>query len=85
MADEVTTTGKDAVGLGLPDINPKLMELLKNADLIVSKGQGNLEDLTEIEHEIRRPIAYLLNVKCDIIAEFLGVKRGDAVAKLFKP
>jgi len=85
LADRLATTGKDAVGLGLPDVNPELMSLLKSANLIISKGQGNLEDLTEIEGDVGRPVAYLLNVKCDIIAGFLGVKKGDAVAKLSKP
>ncbi len=48
----------------------------KEADVIISKGQGNLEGLIG-EHD--RRIFFLLMVKCDVIAEYLGVERGSYV------
>ncbi len=49
----------------------------EEADLIISKGQGNLEGLIG-EHD--RRIFFLLMVKCDVIAEYLGVEKGSYVA-----
>jgi uncharacterized protein with ATP-grasp and redox domains len=49
---------------------------IEKADLIISKGQGNLEGL--IGEQDRR-IFFLLMVKCDVIAEYLGVERGSYV------
>ncbi len=48
----------------------------EEADLIISKGQGNLEGLIG---ENDRRIFFLLMVKCDVIAEYLGVEKGSYV------
>jgi len=51
-------------------------EYFKKADLIISKGQGNLEGLLPSKDN---RIFYLLMVKCDVIAEFLKVKKENLV------
>ena len=50
--------------------------LFTEADLIISKGQGNLEGLIHLKD---KRIFFLLMVKCDVIAEKLNVKKGDFV------
>ena len=52
------------------------MEAYNNADLIISKGQGNLEGLIN-ENDPR--IFFLLMVKCDVMAENLKVDKGSFV------
>ncbi len=47
-------------------------------DLIISKGQGNFETLTEIKDE---RVFFLFIVKCRVVANYLGVKK---YAKIFK-
>ncbi len=44
-----------------------------NADLIIAKGQGNYETLSEE----KRPIAFLLKVKCPVIARDIGQELGS--------
>ncbi len=47
---------------------------IKEHDLIISKGQGNYEGLSEWQG-----IFYMLMVKCPVIAEALNAKMGDIV------
>jgi uncharacterized protein with ATP-grasp and redox domains len=51
-------------------------EYFEKADLIISKGQGNLEGLLP---SLDNRIFYLLMVKCDVIAEFLKVEKENLV------
>jgi hypothetical protein len=48
----------------------------KEADLIISKGQGNLEGLIPLNDD---RLFFLLMVKCDVVAEFLKVKKESFV------
>ncbi len=48
------------------------------ADVIISKGQGNLEGLL---HKTDKEVYFLLMVKCEVIADALGVSKGDFVVK----
>lgn len=45
------------------------------SDLIISKGQGNYEGLSEEA----RPIFFLLKAKCPPVAQDLGVEEGNIV------
>lgn len=61
-----------------PDRNSKgFIKQLKNADIVISKGQGNYEALSEVKANI----FFLLKVKCPVIARDIGVKIGDIVVK----
>lgn len=73
---KVISNGYDAPSTILEHCSPGFMDIYKHADLIISKGQGNLEGLLEIEDP---RIFSLLMVKCDVIAERLKVKKGDFV------
>ncbi len=81
VADDVITTGTDSVGLVLSESSEELKRHLGESDLIVSKGMGNYETITE-ERIDGKCIAYLLRAKCSSVAEDLGVKNGSNVAKL---
>ncbi len=82
-ADELITTGTDTVGLVLEWASPECLSAYKHADLVIAKGMGNIETLTEYRHD--KPIAFLLYTKCETIANHLGVERGKCVAKLWRP
>ena len=51
-------------------------QYFEKADLIISKGQGNLEGLLPLND---KRIFFLLMVKCNVIAELLNVKKGSFV------
>lgn len=81
VADEVITTGSDAYGIEFARASRKLMRMLKTCDLIISKGQANYEDVSEIEDNISGSIVYLLNAKCEPMARTVRVKMGENIAK----
>ncbi len=72
---KITSSGSDAPGTIMKYCSPEFIELYQNAELIISKGQGNYETLSEED----RPIFFLLRAKCPVIAEDVGCKIGDMV------
>ena len=74
----VISSGSDAPGTILQRCSEEFMGHFRNADLIISKGQGNFEALSEEKGEI----FFLLMAKCPLIAKDLGVEQGDLVIKL---
>jgi uncharacterized protein with ATP-grasp and redox domains len=75
---EVITTGCDAPGTILNLCSEEFLKIYNNADMIISKGQGNYETLSE---EKKKNIFFLLKAKCAIIARHLKVKVGDIILK----
>jgi uncharacterized protein with ATP-grasp and redox domains len=78
---QVVTTGSDSVGLVLKECSAEFLEHVREADLIISKGQGYYESLTELEHLLRKPILYMLKAKCIVVARSLNINVGDNVIK----
>jgi len=72
---EIISSGSDAPGNILSLCSEKFMHAYNNADLIISKGQGNYEALSEAGH----PIFFLLKAKCPVIADDIGVPQGSIV------
>jgi damage-control phosphatase, subfamily I len=73
----VISNGFDAPGTLLNRCSEEFLKKYQKADLILSKGQGNFESLSEEN----RPIFFLLNVKCPVIAEDIHCNVGDIVLK----
>ncbi|MDD5591468.1 MAG: ARMT1-like domain-containing protein [Dehalococcoidales bacterium] len=71
------SSGSDAPATILSQCSDKMLELYYTADMIIAKGQGNFESLSEEEGNI----FFLLKAKCEVIAKMLGVGIGDAVLK----
>ena len=59
---DVIGNGSGVGGTWLPDISEEARSLLEQADVIISKGQGNFETL----HECGLNIYYLFLCKCDL-------------------
>lgn len=77
--DRVLTTGSNAIGVCLKEAPPELVEALRDASLIISKGMANYETMSEYDF---KPIAYLLKTKCESVAEAMGLKRNMNVARV---
>ncbi len=75
----VITTGSDIIGIILEECSEEFLEEFRSADLIIAKGMGNYESLTEYENEIDKPIYYILKAKCKPVAENIGVNVGDNI------
>jgi len=74
---EIISTGCDAPGAILEDCSKKFLEIYNSVDIIISKGQGNYEALSEESG----PLFFLLKAKCPKIAEHLDVSVGEYVFK----
>jgi uncharacterized protein with ATP-grasp and redox domains len=59
----------------------EFLEAFKGADLVISKGQGNFETLSEAGSATDAPIFFLLTVKCPVIgahlADLVGRRRDE--------
>ena len=78
--DQLTTVipnGSDAPGTRLVDCSPEFTAEFESAKLIISKGQGNFEGLSEIP----APIFFLLKVKCPVIARETETNIGGLVLR----
>lgn len=71
----IMSTGCAAPGLVLTGASDQFRTLFANADLVISKGQGNFESLSHAP----RPIYFLLKAKCTKVANELDVELGDFV------
>jgi len=80
IADDVISNGTDAVGLILKDCSKRFAALYRSADLVVAKGMGYAETLTETKLTV--PHALLLRTKCGPVARFFGTVKDKNVAKL---
>ncbi|MCX6699712.1 MAG: ARMT1-like domain-containing protein [Methanomicrobiales archaeon] len=84
LRDFVTTLTTTGCGTELgvrPDLCPPVLkEALGRCTLIISKGMANYESLS-LEKDLP-PVAYLMAVKCEPIADDIGVPKGSLVAKL---
>jgi len=74
---DIISSGSTAPATILSLCNNNFLEKFYNSDLIISKGQGNYEGLTNV----KRPVFFLLKAKCYVIANDLNVKEDDIVLK----
>jgi uncharacterized protein with ATP-grasp and redox domains len=63
-------------GTGYKRNDKEFLEILEKSDMVISKGQGNYEALSDI-----KGIYFLLLAKCPVIARDLGVEVGDIIFK----
>ena len=74
---KVISSGSIAPGTILDLCSNEFIEIFNNADMVISKGQGNYEGLSGVN----RSIFFLLKAKCPVIANNLGVKENDIILK----
>jgi len=74
---KVISNGSEAPGTLLNRCSEEFVSKFKKSDLILSKGQGNYESLSGEN----RPIFFLLNVKCSVIAEDIHCDIGEIALK----
>lgn len=73
---DIISNGYDASSTLLEKCSPEFLDVYHSVDLIISKGQGNLEGLIN-ENDPR--IFFLFMVKCEVIAEKIGVPKESFV------
>jgi len=74
---EIIDNGSDAPGTLLARCSRDFRNRVGRAALIIAKGQANYESLSSST----APICFLLQAKCPVIADDLGVEQGAVVIK----
>lgn len=72
---EIISSGCDAPGIILKFCSDDFLKVYRSADMIISKGQGNYEGLSDEN----RPIFFLLKAKCQVIARDIGIEEGSII------
>ncbi len=74
---DIISSGSATPGIVPALCSKEFTEELQKADMIISKGQGNYEGLSDANI----PIFFLLKVKCQVIARDIGVRENDIILK----
>ena len=82
-ADEVIDTGAPAIGVNLERNSKEFVDIFHSAELIVAKGMGNFESLTEFEPEA--PTVHIMRTKCIPVAKHVGVQKNKNVVMIRYP
>jgi uncharacterized protein with ATP-grasp and redox domains len=74
---EVIDNGSDAPGTILESCSEEFRRRFADADLIIAKGQGNYETLSDVEKDM----FFILKAKCPVIARDLGCEVGEMILR----
>jgi hypothetical protein len=81
VTDCLTTTGGGAeIGIDMAKMPADLSEAIAKCTIIIAKGMANYESLSMYDN--LPPVAYLMCVKCEMIAGDTGIARGSKIALL---
>jgi uncharacterized protein with ATP-grasp and redox domains len=72
---EIVSSGSDAPGTVPSLCSDEFMDRFRRAGMVISKGQGNFEGLSDSE----RSVFFLLMAKCPVIAADIGCRVGAIV------
>ncbi len=72
---KLVDNGTRLPGTVLEECSARFRRLFREADVVVAKGQGNYETLSDVE----RDIFFLLRVKCPVLARDTGTEVGKLV------
>ena len=74
---EVIDNGSDGPGTILETCSQAFRNRFEDADLIIAKGQGNYETLSDLD----KNIFFILKAKCPVIARDLGCEVGEMILR----
>ena len=74
---DVIDNGSDTPGTILENCSHEFQKRFASSDLVIAKGQGNYETLSDVN----KRIFFLLQVKCPVIAKDIGFEVGSFVVK----
>jgi uncharacterized protein with ATP-grasp and redox domains len=72
---EVIDNGSDGPGTILETCSQVFVDRFEKADLVIAKGQGNYETLSDMD----KNIFFVLKAKCPVIARDLGCEIGEMI------
>jgi len=75
---KIVDSGVKTPGFDYKTASNNAKKLYNSADIVISKGMGNFESLTPTHRE---DVYFLLKIKCNVVADFLGKELGDIICK----
>ena len=84
VVDRLIQAGPDTLGISWEEASPDLRQTLRTARLIIAKGQANYYVFSEHRAEIDADVFCLFTVKCQAVADAVGVQPKQAVG-IFLP
>ncbi|MFW9787000.1 MAG: DUF89 domain-containing protein [Candidatus Thorarchaeota archaeon] len=75
----ITNSGAWAHGVPKEYVSKEFLQLMKESDMVISKGQANIETVPEIQRNTGVETYYVTKAKCSHISQALGAKRGNNV------
>ncbi len=76
---DIRTTGAWAHGTPRKWVSEEFIKLISDSQIVISKGQANIETFPEIQEELEVETYYLLKGKCPHISRALGANKGDNI------
>lgn len=77
---ELIDSGCKSPGIILNQSTDEFLEVFNSSGLVISKGQGNFEGLSDCN----RQVFFLLKTKCPVISNHIGVEDGSIIFKEHK-
>jgi hypothetical protein len=77
--NRLIVAGPDTLGISWEEASPDLKEAMQSARLIIAKGQANYYVFSEHRAELRGEAFCLFTIKCQPVADLLGVQPRQAV------
>jgi len=74
----IISNGGRFPGTELEECSAEFVDIFKAADLVIAKGQGNFESLSEVD----RDVFFLLMIKCSVAAKHIAELTGVEAEKL---
>ncbi|MHA3962581.1 MAG: damage-control phosphatase ARMT1 family protein [Candidatus Thorarchaeota archaeon SMTZ1-45] len=75
----IANSGAWAHGVPLRYVSQEFLDLMSESDIIISKGQANIETVPEIQQKFGVETYYITKAKCSHISQAIGAKKGDNV------
>lgn len=82
MTDLPIEPSGPVIGLSLEKVRPELLDLLKDETvLVIAKGMGNFETMTEFDGFLSGRLIYVMRAKCEPVSMRVGVPQGSLVVR----
>lgn len=76
---KIIDTGAWAYGVPRKWVSKEFLDTVQHSDIVISKGQANIESFPEIQREMKIETFYITRGKCSHISRAIFAKKGDNV------
>ena len=78
IIDGYSGQNQSAPGMILPYASKEFLDIFESSDMVISKGQGNYEGLSDVD----RDVFFMLVAKCPLVARDIGGEVGKIILRV---